>query len=161
MTFVTRPMRSDDVAALCDVLNRIIAAGGTTALEVPMDADTFRDRFIDGQHVLLSTVVLHGARRLGFQSISGYASLPVGWGDIATFTDRRDPVRGAGQALFATTCAAARARGLAVLNATIRADNSGGLRFYRALGFRAYDTSAGVPLADGTPVDRLHHRFDL
>lgn len=161
MMLAVRPSCAEDAVGLCAVLNPIIRAGGSTALETPLDPDTLLDWFIDGPHVLASHVVASGERIFGFQALSDHARLPDGWADIATFTDRIDPVPGAGQALFPATCAIARARGLAVLNATIRADNAGGLRYYRALGFRLYDQSLAVPLADGRPIDRLHHRLDL
>jgi RimJ/RimL family protein N-acetyltransferase len=95
----------------------------------------------------------------GFQSLSRYGDLPPGWADIGTFA--RQPRTGTGSALFAATRTAARAAGIATLNATIRADNVGGLAFYRRLGFVPYHTTPAVPLRDGTPVDRLHHRRDL
>lgn len=158
---VTRPGRVGDAPALAAMLNRIIAAGGTTAMEAPLTPDAFAEWFITGRHALICAVVEHQGGLVGFQSLSDYYPLPAGWADIGTFTRRADPVPGAGRALFAATCAAARARGVRHLNATIRADNSGGLAFYRKLGFMQYDLSPDVPLADGTPIDRLHHRFDL
>jgi L-amino acid N-acyltransferase YncA len=161
MTLTTRPTHPADAAAMCAVLNPIIRAGGTTAIEEELDAQTLRHWFIDGPHVLVTHVVLQGARLVGFQSVSDYGPMPEGWGDIGTFTDRANPVPGAGTALFAATCGAAGARGLQVLNATIRADNHGGLRFYRGLGFMPYKTTPSVPLADGRPVDRISHRLDL
>jgi ribosomal protein S18 acetylase RimI-like enzyme len=48
-----------------------------------------------------------------------------------------------------------------VIDATIRADNTGGLAFYSRQGFVDYDRLVGVPLEDGTPVDRLRKRFDI
>ena len=47
------------------------------------------------------------------------------------------------------------------IDATIRADNTGGLAFYGRMGFTDYDCVAGVPLKDGTLVDRIRKRFDL
>ena len=161
MTLTVRPSRPEDAEAICAVLNPIIRAGGTTAIEAELDAQTLRHWFINGPHVLVSHVVLVGPRLVGFQSVSDFGPMPEGWGDIGTFTDRNDPVRGAGTALFAATRAAAQARGVRVLYATIRADNAGGLRFYRGLGFVPYDTRPAVPLADGRPVDRILHRLDL
>lgn len=49
------------------------------------------------------------------------------------------------------------ARGLP--NATIRADNAGGLAYYARMGFQDYAVARGVPLADGTPVDRISRRY--
>ena len=44
--------------------------------------------------------------------------------------------------------------GLAAINATIRADNYAGIPYYEKLGFETYAVAEGLPLGDGTPVDR-------
>ncbi|MDB5552313.1 MAG: GCN5-related N-acetyltransferase, partial [Rhizobium sp.] len=69
--------------------------------------------------------------------------------------------KGVGTALFPVTRAAAEKLGLAFINATIRADNVSGLAYYTAMGFEDYDRQVGVPLLDGTPVDRIKKRFLL
>ena len=74
---------------------------------------------------------------------------------------RSTPRTAIGSALFAATCAEARRLGLTGINATIRADNSGGLAFYSRQGFRDHSVRAAVPLKDGTPVDRVSKRFSL
>ncbi|MEM9148767.1 MAG: GNAT family N-acetyltransferase, partial [Pseudomonadota bacterium] len=51
--------------------------------------------------------------------------------------------------------------GLIALNATIRADNRVGLAYYSRMGFQDYAVRPAVPLADGSPVDRISKRFDL
>ncbi|HEX7850799.1 MAG TPA: GNAT family N-acetyltransferase, partial [Sphingomonas sp.] len=78
-----------------------------------------------------------------------------------TFARRGSTTRGIGSALFAATRAAAIAAGLKAINATIRADNTGGLTFYAKMGFADYAVARAVPLADGTPVDRISRRYDL
>lgn len=148
-----------DAAALADILNPIILAGGTTGIEDVLDPPTLAHWFIDGPDVIACHLAEAGGKPLGFQSLSHYGDLPPGWADIATFA--RQPRCGIGSALFAATCAAARAAGIVTVNATIRADNAGGLAFYRRLGFVPCRTTPAVPLRDGTPVDRLHHRRDL
>lgn len=153
--------RPSDAGELTDLLNAIIARGGTTALEESLTPATFADWFLTGRHALICMVAEDAGCLLGFQSLSDYDPLPQGWADIGTFTRQHPHRPGVGRALFAATRAAARARGIVTLNATIRADNTGGLAFYRKLGFRLYDTSPDQPLRDGTLVDRLHHRLDL
>ena len=69
--------------------------------------------------------------------------------------------RGVGTALFAETRARARALGLRAIDATIRADNAGGLAFYDRLGFVDHGVVPGVPLKDGTPIDRRTKRHTL
>jgi ribosomal protein S18 acetylase RimI-like enzyme len=66
-----------------------------------------------------------------------------------------------GSALFNVMRSAARKRGLTAINATIRADNSGGLAFYNRMGFLDYEVTRAVPLKDGTPVDRIRKRYSL
>lgn len=158
---VLRPARTSDADQLCAVLNDIIRAGGTTAMEVPLSRDDFCEWFITGDRVVMCHSVLVGQTPAGFQSLTRHDDLPAGWADISSFTRRSPLVRGLGWALFGATVAAARGLGLTAINATIRADNRPGLGYYRRMGFVPYDVSASVPLRDGRPVDRIHHRFDL
>jgi L-amino acid N-acyltransferase YncA len=153
-----RKATAADAAALAGILNPIILAGGTTGIEDVLDPPTLAHWFIDGPDVITCHLAEAGGLALGFQSLSRYGDLPPGWADIGTFA--RQPRRGTGSALFAATLAAARTAGIISINATIRADNTGGLVFYRRLGFVPYRTTPAVPLRDGTPVDRLHHRLD-
>ena len=147
-----------DAAALAGILNPIILAGGTTGIEDVLDPATLAHWFIDGPDVIVCHLAEAAGHALGFQSLSRYGDLPRGWADIGTFA--RQPRTGTGTALFAATRAAACTAGITAINATIRADNAGGLAFYRGLGFTPYRTTPAVPLRDGTPVDRLHHRFE-
>lgn len=159
--FAVRDARRDDAAGLCAVLNVIIRAGGTTALQDQLSVPQFDDWFISGRYVRACQVAVAGEERLGFQQLSNFYPLPQGWVDIGTFTRRENPVRGVGAALFAATRARATALGYQVINATIRADNAPGLAYYARMGFRDYRVDAGIPLADGRPVDRINRRFDL
>ena len=162
MELRVRPTRRSDAAALADLLNEIIAAGGTTAYEMPFAPNAFADAHIDGPGVITSVIAEDEAgRAMGFQILLRNGSLEPDWGDIGTFARRDETTRGIGSALFAATCDAARAAGLHTLNATIRADNVGGLAFYARMGFVDYAVTRAVPLADGTPVDRIARRFDL
>ena len=155
---VVRPGRVADAEALAAILNAIIARGGTTAHEVPFTPADLAGHYIDGPGVISCQVAEAGGQVLGFQSLGQHDGLPPGWADIATFTRQDGKVPGAGSALMGATLAAARAAGLDAINATIRADNAGGLAFYRKMGFVQYGISPAVPLGDGRPVDRLHHR---
>ena len=150
-----RPFQPGDEGALTAILNAIIAAGGTTAYETPFTPERLRATHLDGASVLCCHVVLDRDHPVGFQVLNANPALPEGWGDIASFTRRDPPVRGAGTALFAATRARARALGLSTLNATIRADHRPGLAYYAKMGFVDYALRRAVPLADGTPVDRI------
>lgn len=68
---------------------------------------------------------------------------------------------GVGKALFPATQIAARDLGLTTIFAIIRADNVGGLADYSRLGFVDWRTFKGVPLSDGTKVDRIAKLFHL
>lgn len=150
---------SADAEELCGLLNEIILAGGTTALETPLTAAEFADWFIDGEFPLICHVAEHDRSLAGFQSLSLYGDPPKGYADIATFARVNSKIPGVGRALFPTTLAAAEELGLEFINATIRADNVCGLAYYTKMGFEPYDRLIQVPLLDGTPVDRIKKRF--
>ncbi|RXT29947.1 GNAT family N-acetyltransferase [Rhizobium leguminosarum] len=150
---------SADAAELSGLLNEIILAGGTTALETPLSAAEFADWFIDGEFSLTCHVAERDQSLVGFQSLSLYGDPPKGFADIATFARMNPRTLGVGSALFPATRAAAEELGLEFINATIRADNVSGLGYYAKMGFETYDRLVQVPLQDGTPVDRIKKRF--
>lgn len=155
-----RPALPDDAAPLTALLNVIIAKGGTTAHETPFTPDRFLPHYIAGPEVICCHLA-ETERPLGFQGLSLWDALPPGWGDIGTFVAEEARGSGAAAGLFAATCAAARAKGLKTLNATIRADNVLGLAFYSRMGFREYGQDPDFRLADGRQVGKIHKRFDL
>ncbi|MEP5761058.1 MAG: GNAT family N-acetyltransferase, partial [Litoreibacter sp.] len=61
--------------------------------------------------------------------------------------------------LFETTKIKARGQGVSVINAKIRADNAPGLAYYTKMGFLDHDVKRGIPLKDGTPIDRIIKLF--
>lgn len=156
-----RPVTPDDAAELANLLNAIIARGGTTAFETPFTPDALAQAHLLGPTVHCCFVAEAHGRLAGFQTLGTHSLLPADIGDIATFTRVGGTQGGVGTALFAATCERARALGLAAINATIRADNTGGLIFYSRMGFVDHDVEPAVPLKDGTPVDRISKRFAL
>jgi L-amino acid N-acyltransferase YncA len=148
-----------DAEELSILLNEIIRAGGTTALETPLTAREFAEWFIDGEFPLACHVAEFNGALVGFQSLSAYGDPPAGVADIATFARMNPKTKGVGSALFPATRLAAENLGLEFINATIRADNVSGLGYYEKMGFETYDRLIQVPLADGTPVDRIKKRF--
>jgi L-amino acid N-acyltransferase YncA len=158
-----RAARRDDAAELTELLNAIIARGGTTALEDPYTAERFATAYIDGPDVHCCFVAVDPAsgRLEGYQSLGRSRDLPAGVGDVGTFARLGGTQRGVGSALFAATRARAAQLGLAAINATIRADNAGGLAFYGKRGFQDHSVTPEVPLQDGTLVDRVNKRFVL
>ena len=148
-----------DAEAMCAVINPIIAAGGTTAHEEPFDAARMIAWNIAPEGLVCCHVAEVGGVVGGFQVLTRGDDLPPGWAGIGSFVAMQG--RGIGQHLWRATQAAARAAGVATIDAMIRADNVPGLAYYSGLGFADYDVIRAVPLRDGRLVDRIRKRFDL
>ena len=160
-TVQVRAVTLGDAVALAELLNAIIAQGGTTALEEPFTPERLADAYLTGPAVLGCFVAVDPdtGQLLGFQTLGRYPNLPDDVGDIGTFARIDGKQRGVGSALFAATCARAEALGHSAINATIRADNKGGLAFYAKLGFVDHSVTRAVPLKGGMPVDRVNKRY--
>lgn len=162
VTLAVRPVAAGDAPALAELLNAVIAAGGTTALEEPFTPERLAETYLTGPNVICCFVAEdEDGALLGFQTLGRYPGLPDDVGDIGTFARIGGTQRGIGSALFAKTRARATELGLSAINATIRSDNAGGLAFYGKQGFVDHGVTGGVPLKDGTAVDRVHKRFAL
>jgi L-amino acid N-acyltransferase YncA len=161
--FEVRDAVREDAPDLADLLNAIIGRGGTTALEDPFTPERLAEAYLTGPDVLCCFVAVdrETGRLEGFQTLGRYPGLPAGVGDIGTFARIDGKQRGVGSALFAATRDRARRLGLVAINATIRADNVGGLTFYGKMGFADHSVTSNVPLRNGRPVDRVHKRFRL
>lgn len=116
-----------------------------------------RRQYLDNPHQLVCTLALdpHGTV-LGFQSLErAWAGNPYGIGPgqgaIGTHIVPDAQGRGVGRRLFDETRRAATEAGVIALDATIGADNAGGIGYYEAMGFRSYRTSPGA----------VHKRFHL
>jgi len=157
-----RHAHSEDVEELCELLNEIIRIGGTTAIEETLLPQEFRDRFLDGpRHVCCFVAQDEDGLLLGFQVLIRSDKLPEDCADIATFA-RQSPKRpGVGSAIFEKTRRHAAENGFARINATIRIDNRSGVAYYSKMGFADHAIDKGVPLRDGTPVDRVSKRLSL
>jgi L-amino acid N-acyltransferase YncA len=163
MTLVVRPAEAADAEPLAQLLNAIIARGGTTALEEPWTPGKLNWIYLTGPAVICCFVAVDAdtGELAGFQTLGTWPGLGKGLGDIGTFTRIGGQQKGVGTQLFAATRERARALGVEAINATIRADNAGGLAFYGRMGFVDHHVDAGVPLKSGTPVDRISKRFPL
>ena len=158
-----RAVQPSDAAELAELLNAIIARGGTTALETPYTPAHLDEVYLTGPDVLCCFVAVDEAtgRIEGFQTLCRADHLDADWGDIGTFSRLGGAQRGIGTALFEATKARATELGLAGINATIRADNEGGLAFYAKQGFVDHGVDRAVPLNDGKPMDRINKHYRL
>jgi L-amino acid N-acyltransferase YncA len=157
-----RPGVEADLRQASELLNEIIAIGGTTAMTTALGRDDLAgwlcaDTDRSAWHVAMDDA---GAV-LGFQWIGVWPELPPEACDIATFVKSGRTGLGIGSRLFETTARAARDLGYDWINANIRADNAGGLAYYQSRGFRDWGRLENVTLADGTMVDKCLKRFDL
>lgn len=157
MTFEIRPMIAADVPACLAIINPIIARGGTTSYEEPYTQADFLAHYCNEPPV--SNVVLRDGTLIGFQAAFEVAQ---GLYSIGTFTDRANPVRGAGAAIMAQTKADCRTHGGTAILAKITSDNTGGLAFYSKMGFDDHEIEKNAfTRKDGTTVDRIIKRFPL
>lgn len=158
--FEARAMRAGDVQGCIAVINPIITAGGSTAHEDPFDSDSFAAQYL--HKPAIANVVIHEGRVAGFQAVflrddEGGKTFSIG-----SFTDRLNPVRGAGAALMAKMKADCKAAGGTSIVAAITSDNTGGLAFYGKMGFVDEDVLRGdLTRQDGTVVDRVIKRYLL
>ena len=154
---ILRRPTPDDATAMADLLNAIIALGGTTAHQVAKTPDQMRHAYIDGPDVRTAILALDQDRLLGFQSIELYQ----GEFHIGTFVQPGLQARGIGAAMFTETCAQARAAGITRIAAAIRADNVPGLAYYARMGFADVGHDPGFALNDGRVVGRIFRAYDL
>ena len=165
MPITTRPAVPADAAQMTELLNEIITIGGTTAHQRPFDTDRMLHHYIQPDHHLSTIVAELDGATVGFQMLvwpnPAEGPMPEHWGFIGSFVKVGITGQGIGRALFTATCAAAHAAGCRHIDATIRADNASGLRFYTTMGFTDYDIIRAAPLRDGRLVDRIRKRFDL
>ncbi|WP_324752693.1 GNAT family N-acetyltransferase [Roseovarius sp. Pro17] len=151
-----------DAPPMADLLNEIIAKGGTTALTRPVTSRDMAQMVQSAPDRSVWNIALNreGALR-GFQYIEPSNHLPPEACSIATFVQIGRTGLGIGSALFTATAKAAKALGYVWIDADIRADNEGGLIYYQSRGFRDYGRREGVPLASGQRVDKILKRYDI
>jgi L-amino acid N-acyltransferase YncA len=148
-----------DTREMAELLNQIIAVGGTTARTQSVCADDFIPLLTaPGSACHVAEI---GVEIMGFQYIEPHHALPPEAADISTFVRRGKTGMGIGSALFMATAQAARDLGYHWINATIRADNTGGLIYYQSRGFRDWRHLSDQRLANGMRVDKVCKRYDL
>lgn len=146
-----------DMAAL---LNEIIRIGGTTAFTQEVTGADIADWIAQdpGRSVWHLAEDEAGAV-LGFQLIVPHPDLPPEACDVATFVKTGQTGLGVGSRLFERSKQAAQDMGYAWINATIRADNSGGLAYYQSRGFETYAHHSDQRLDNGQVVDKISKRY--
>lgn len=152
-----RPALEQDATGMADVLNAIIAIGGTTAHEQPKTAAQVLADYIAGPEVLSCVVAEEQGQVLGWQSVGMWQGDP----HIGTFVRPGVQARGIGRGLFKVTRVALIASGIRYVRAHIRADNVPGLAYYARIGFFDIGGDPDFALSDGRKVGRVHRRLDL
>ena len=151
-----------DTSAMAELLNAIIRTGGSTAFTEEITSAELRDWMARAPGRSAWHIAEDAAGQvLGFQYIEPQDKLPADCCSIATFAREGMTGRGIGSALFTATVEAARALGYARIDATIRADNTGGRAYYQSRGFEQIAVERGTRLGDGTVVDRVVTRYRL
>ncbi|WP_300011525.1 GNAT family N-acetyltransferase [uncultured Roseobacter sp.] len=157
-----RPALPLDCASMAQLLNEIIEIGGTTALTKPVTGDDLKDWMAGHSSGSAWHVAVNEQEEVvGFQLLEPHPKLPPDAVDIATFVKVGQTGLGIGSALFDATAKAAKELGYVWINATIRADNTGGLTYYQSRGFRDWHFDEDVALASGQLVNKISKRYDI
>ena len=150
-----------DTGPMADLLNEVIAAGGTTALSQPVTGDTLKGWMDKYPGCIWHMAEDDTGTLLGFQYIHDHDTHGPEVATIATFARRGRTGLGIGSRLFEATRQAAADHGYTWIEADIRADNAGGLAYYQSRGFERYGTRPGMEIAPGLTVDKVLTRYDL
>ncbi|MGI9434305.1 MAG: GNAT family N-acetyltransferase [Geminicoccaceae bacterium] len=144
---LVRTAQVSDAKPLAELINEIIARGGTTAHRRPFDEQQMIEQFINPPYGISCTVAVESLEIVGFQVLEwsdpnwpGPDKLSEDCGIIATYVALGCHGQGIGRKLFATTLAAAQAAGVRRIDATIRSENFGGQAYYDRMGFVDYRT---------------------
>lgn len=154
---IIRNAGPEDATGMAEVINAVIALGGTTAHQLPKSTETVLRDYVSGPDVLCTFVAEEDGAILGWQSVG----LWLGEADIGTFVRPGLQARGLGSALFGATRTALIAQGVRRVMAVIRADNAPGLAYYARMGFRDTGFDPDWTLADGRRVGRMTRHLDL
>ncbi|MBR9764454.1 MAG: GNAT family N-acetyltransferase [Rhodobacteraceae bacterium] len=146
---------------MAELLNEIIALGGTTAMTRPVTGEALSGWMQRDPRAIWHVAEDEGGEILGFQYVEPHAGLGAEVAQIATFARVGRTGLGIGSRLFEATAQAARAEGYAWINAEIRADNASGLTYYQSRGFEDWGRIEGKRIAEDLVVDKVLKRYDL
>ncbi|TMM52581.1 GNAT family N-acetyltransferase [Sulfitobacter sabulilitoris] len=159
---MVRPALLIDTRDIARLLNDIIERGGTTALTRPVTGQDITEWMAeDADRSAWHVAVDDQGKVVGFQWIAPHPQLPPEACDIASYVQIGQAGLGIGSALFDANAKAAKRLGYAWINATIRADNHGGLTYYQSRGFRDWALDEAVRLDSGQIVDKISKRYDI
>ncbi len=135
-----RPVRVEDAKGIVNVLNPLIRAGESTALD--------RVFTVEEERAFICAFPARGIFQIaerasdgvivGFQNVEPFATYTDAFahvGIIGTYVDPSGHRQGIGRLLFEATRLAAKDKGYEKFFAFVRADNVGALAFYKRLGF--------------------------
>lgn len=156
-----RPVATSDTEQMADLLNEIIAIGGTTAYLDPVSAEAISEWVARGGTSASWHVADQEGVIVGFQWAEPHKQLPKEAASVATFVRAGAVGHGIGTKLFETTTAKSRALGFEWLNASIRSDNASGLSYYSKMGFEDWKIEPNAALSDGRITGKTHKRYNL
>nr|WP_252737361.1 GNAT family N-acetyltransferase [Citreicella sp. C3M06] len=150
-----------DARDIAELLNEVIAIGGTTAMTDavgPVDVQAWMQ---SDPRAIWHVAEDDAGQILGVQWIDPHPEHGGSVGQISTFARSGKTGLGIGSKLFEATKQAARMAGYAWINAEIRADNAGGLIYYQSRGFEDWGRIDGYVMRNGQTVTKQLKRYDL
>ncbi|MAU47102.1 MAG: GNAT family N-acetyltransferase [Yangia sp.] len=150
-----------DARPMAELLNEVIAIGGTTAITEPVTREDLLNWMEADPRSIWHVAEDAAGQIMGFQWVDPHLKLGETVAQIASFARVGKTGLGIGSKLFDATKRAARTAGYAWINAEIRADNEGGLIYYQSRGFEDYGRIEGYVMANGQVVDKVLKRYDL
>ena len=147
-----------DAAAVCAIINPIIATRAYTVFDAPFTAEAEHDYMSKFPSRGVWKLALREAdeRVIGFQVLEPWASYSRAFDHVAslgTYVDLTLRRQGVAKALFAATLKAARAKGFEKIFTFVRADNPAALAAYQAHGFEAIGAARRHAKLDGRYLD--------
>jgi L-amino acid N-acyltransferase YncA len=155
-----RPIRVEDAEGVINVLNPLVQAGESTALD--------RVFTTDEERIFISAFPARGifnvAERtedeliVGIQNVEPFASYTGAFahvGVIGTYVASTAHRQGIGRLLFEATRLIAKDKGYEKFFAFVRADNVAGLAFYKGIGFEVIGTAKRHAKIKGRYIDEF------
>jgi L-amino acid N-acyltransferase YncA len=153
-----RPVRIEDAEAIINVLNPLIVAGQSTALDRVFTAEQ-EQKFIKDFPVRgIFHVAEQGETIVGFQNVEPFATYTDAFahvGIIGTYVDQSGQRQGIGRLLFEATRLVAKEKGYEKIFAFVRADNVSGLAFYKRIGFDVIGVAKRHAKIKGSYIDEV------